>query len=287
MPNRILKNSICSSDTIDSLSWFQEVVFYRLLVNCDDYGRMDARPKLLKSMLFPLKDRLSSKDVEDAVQRLADVGCVRLYEVEGKPYLYLPTWGSHQNIRAKKSKYPEPEKEIPTASYCNSTNVNENIRNQMNTDESKCPRNPIQSNPIQSEYESEYKSETAVRPPSSSEKIDYNFIFELFNRICKSYPKITAYSEARKKAIRERFKSGYTVDDFKTVFEKAENSDFLKGKNNRNWSANFDWLIKDENIAKVLDGNYDDKSSNQQKEYSFNIDEYTAFMNDFGDEENE
>lgn len=36
----------------------------------------------------------------------------------------------------------------------------------------------------------------------------------------------------------------------------AEESDFLKGKNDRNWSANFDWLIKDSNMAKVLDGNY-------------------------------
>lgn len=38
----------------------------------------------------------------------------------------------------------------------------------------------------------------------------------------------------------------------------AEESSFLNGKNNRNWSANFDWLIKDANMAKVLDGNYAD-----------------------------
>ena len=36
----------------------------------------------------------------------------------------------------------------------------------------------------------------------------------------------------------------------------AEESDFLKGKNNRDWSADFDWLMKDANLAKVLDGNY-------------------------------
>lgn len=42
MPNRIIKESICVSESIDSLSWFDEVFFYRLIVNCDDYGRLDA-----------------------------------------------------------------------------------------------------------------------------------------------------------------------------------------------------------------------------------------------------
>ena len=51
----------------------------------------------------------------------------------------------------------------------------------------------------------------------------------------------------------------YTIDDFRTVFENAEASSFLKGGNDRNWTANFDWLIKDSNMAKVLEGQYIDK----------------------------
>lgn len=45
----------------------------------------------------------------------------------------------------------------------------------------------------------------------------------------------------------------------------AEASNFLKGQNNRNWSATFDWLIKDANMAKVLDGNYADKMPDNQE----------------------
>ena len=65
-------------------------------------------------------------------------------------------------------------------------------------------------------------------------------------------------SDSRKKAIKARLRQ-YSIDDFKCLFEKAENSSFLKGANNRNWSATFDWLIKDSNMAKTLDGNYDDR----------------------------
>lgn len=87
----------------------------------------------------------------------------------------------------------------------------------------------------------------------------YATIRELYNSVCGSYPRLVKMSEARKKAINARMKTGYTLDDFQTLFEKAEASDFLKGKNKRNWSATFDWLVSDSNMAKVLDGNYDAK----------------------------
>lgn len=90
------------------------------------------------------------------------------------------------------------------------------------------------------------------------DKIDYKGIVAAFNSICVSFPSVKALSDARKKAIKARLNT-YSLDDFKTLFEKAEASSFLKGKNNSNWSATFDWLIKDSNMAKVLDGNYDDK----------------------------
>lgn len=101
--------------------------------------------------------------------------------------------------------------------------------------------------------------ETAAEPPATPRhSIDYESIKSLYNSTCKSFPRCTAMSEARKKSIKARFSSGYTMEDLKAVFAKAEASSFLKGRNDRNWTASFDWLIKDANMAKVLDGNYDD-----------------------------
>jgi hypothetical protein len=108
MPNRILKESICASDSIDQLSWFEECVFYRLMVNCDDFGRFDGRVPIVKNRLFPLKEGMKPKTIESALQKLAAVGLVVFYESDGKPYLYLPTWEKYQTIRNKQSKYPDP-----------------------------------------------------------------------------------------------------------------------------------------------------------------------------------
>lgn len=148
MPNRIIKESICASETIDKMSWFEECFYSRLWTACDDYGRMDARPAILKSRLFPLKERLSLKDIQNALQKMVDIGCVRLYECDSKPYLYLPSWEVHQQVRAKRSKYPAPE---DSCSHMISSDI-------------KCPRNPIQS---ESESESEVEANASCAEPET------------------------------------------------------------------------------------------------------------------------
>ena len=87
---------------------------------------------------------------------------------------------------------------------------------------------------------------------------NYQQIADMYNDTCVSFPRLTTLSEARKKAIKARL-NVYSLEDFQRLFTKAQESTFLKGANNRNWSATFDWLIKDTNMAKVLDGNYDDR----------------------------
>lgn len=103
------------------------------------------------------------------------------------------------------------------------------------------------------------------RPPKpqeggqSSQRGMCDEIAALYNEICVSFPRLRSLSEARRKAIKARLSNGYTVESFKELFQKAEDSSFLKGQNDRNWQATFDWLIKDSNMAKVIDGNYSDE----------------------------
>lgn len=99
-----------------------------------------------------------------------------------------------------------------------------------------------------------------VEDSIGKDRVDYELVARMYNDTCVSFPHLTTLSEARKKAIKARLNK-YTLDDLQRVFDLAEASDFLKGNNSRNWSATFDWLMKDTNIAKVLDGNYNNKVS--------------------------
>jgi hypothetical protein len=100
--------------------------------------------------------------------------------------------------------------------------------------------------------------EKEIYSPAKAElSIPYEEIKDLFNEICVSYPKIIKLNDSRKTTIKARYKEyKNNIEIFKELFTKAENSEFLKGNNDKGWSANFDWLLNPRNMIKVLEGNY-------------------------------
>ena len=104
MPTRYLKAGIRDSETIDRLSSAAEVLYYRLLVTVDDFGRYDARPAMLKAACFPIKESVTQKHIDNLLSDLVKHGLVSVYYVDEKPYLQMQKW---DNVpRAKESKYP-------------------------------------------------------------------------------------------------------------------------------------------------------------------------------------
>lgn len=109
MPNRIIKESLCDSERIASLTDFEFRLWVGLITQADDAGRGDARPAYIKGHVFPFRERVTAKDIESALHALAAKGCVALYTVGGKPYFLFPSWARHQRIRECKPKFPGPE----------------------------------------------------------------------------------------------------------------------------------------------------------------------------------
>ena len=131
MPNRIIKESICTSDSLASLSWFEQVLFLRLIVSVDDFGRYDARASILKGRLFALDD-VTTKAIQNGLHKLSTQGMINLYEVGGKPFLELTAWLKHNRPRASESKFPGPDE------VCEQLQANENNCLQPQTVENGC-----------------------------------------------------------------------------------------------------------------------------------------------------
>ena len=143
MPNRVLKDSITCSKQIDSLTWFQEVMFYRLIVKADDFGRYHADPQIVKSELFPRKEDLTKKAVAEGLDALEDSGLIKRYVWEDVDYLQIVKWEDHQQRRATKSKFPDSNgNHVISGSgkcsqlksidiNCNQLQSDDNNRNQM------------------------------------------------------------------------------------------------------------------------------------------------------------
>ena len=224
MPVRYIYDSIRTSDNFNALSWFEQSLFLRLVVSCDDFGLYDARPAILKGTLFPLCD-VTNNDIQKALNKLSAAGLVELYEVGGRSYLQLITWGKYQKTRAQNPKFPlPPEKAIKRTAKADKPQPDESRKTaladslqtsadnclQVQTDENKCPRirnrNSDSKNEIEI-YNVETEAAAAVRQ-----------IVDHLNEACgTSFRPGTA---ATRRHIQARLNEGFTLNDFYRVIDK-------------------------------------------------------------------
>ena len=124
MPNRIVKESITTSETLAQLSDAEERVWWRLLVVVDDFGRFDGRPNVIRGKACAaFLDRFTDAEITAMVDRFATIGLVRRYVVDGRPLLQIVTWERHQQTRAKHSKYPPPPEDDSTGSHVPASDI--------------------------------------------------------------------------------------------------------------------------------------------------------------------
>ncbi len=102
--------------------------------------------------------------------------------------------------------------------------------------------------------------------PSPSEKTDYSGLMEYYNTTFKDrLQQIRSMTDVRKKAVKARI-AQYGKESVRSVFNLILQSPFLLGANDRNWKCDFDWIFKQANFTKILEGNYNGTrlSKNQQ-----------------------
>ena len=193
--------------------------------------------------------RMNESTVNMAIQTFEQFGMVEI--VDG--VITIPNWGKHQSLdqleskKAYQRKYMKEYREKQKNLLCK-TNSKSNCKTNSKSNVSSIDKD------IEREVEEEREKD---------KRINYQLIADMYNDICISFPRLTVLSDKRKQAIKARLNK-YTVEQIKEVFEKAEASDFLKGSNNIDWQANFDWMMKDSNFAKILDGNYENKTHTQK-----------------------
>jgi len=96
MPDRLLRESIRISESINQLSAFEETFFYRLIVSVDDRGYFDASPRALSKTLYPLKD-VRDCQIKDTLRKLSSAGLIQFFRREdGKLFVRLTNWDWYQ-----------------------------------------------------------------------------------------------------------------------------------------------------------------------------------------------
>ena len=109
-----------------------------------------------------------------------------------------------------------------------------------------------------------------------SNETPYVKIIELFNSTFSAYgiPTVKQLSATRKKLIKARHVNQIKdLSGWEQYFNIVCNSDFLLGRiagKNGTFAITFDWLIKESNCIKVLEGNYNNKGRVLNNEYANN-----------------
>ena len=84
---------------------------------------------------------------------------------------------------------------------------------------------------------------------------EIEWFLENYHNICVSLPKVMKLSDKRKKAVL-KILNNFSKDNILECFELAEQSDFLKGNNDRGWKADIDFILREDKFISILEGKY-------------------------------
>lgn len=222
-------------EAIDSLPEENQAECYRAVMRYGLYGE-EPEPGSLGYTMFL------------AFRKQIDVNQKRFENSKKKPNRDQTTTKQQPNRNQTATKRRPNSNQTTTKPPANvNVNVNENVNENENVN--------VSSNeditPLSSDEDN-----SSAKPT----RVPYQEVVEKFNEICLSLPQVQKLTPARRQAIKGRC-SEYSVPEIVDVFRRAENSDFLSGRNG-NWNGcSFDWLMKPANFLKVLEGNYENKSS--------------------------
>lgn len=94
---------------------------------------------------------------------------------------------------------------------------------------------------------------------------------EIYNSTCTNLPQVQKLTDKRNKAI-DNFLKEFTKEQFKQICQIANQSNFLKGENERKWKADFDFLMRIDKATNVLEGKYNNGKPQSAEEEFLNAD---------------
>lgn len=227
---RMIDPNIWQSEDFSKLSTLSKLVFIGLFSLADDEGRGRCNPVYLKSSLFPYEEGIRSADVDKTLSEISSNMSVVFYSCDGSNYYSLYNWDTWQKIdRPSESKIPAYDKNAMQRLFVEDSS---NVRRGFDTNKNRIEKN---------------------KNRKENNRIE---ILDIYSSLCINLPQVQKVTDKREKAI-NNFLKEFTLEDFRKICSIANTNDFLTGKNDRNWKADFDFLMKIDKATAILEGKYD------------------------------
>lgn len=117
MPREIVKKprfiypQIATSLSIAEVSAMAELLFWRILPQADDQGRLPGDPRQLKAIACPMRKELTEDDIPSLLAELEKAKLIICYSNSSTNYIQIAKWWDYQGAmrRIFPSHYPAPE----------------------------------------------------------------------------------------------------------------------------------------------------------------------------------
>lgn len=109
--------------------------------------------------------------------------------------------------------------------------------------------NPTETLGVTDREDREEKIEEMERTPSEE-------VVSAWNSLGDPFPKVVKLSDGRAKAVRERLKDRWWRENYLEGIERVRASKFCRGNNDRKWVADFEFFVRPDSLAKIMEGKY-------------------------------
>lgn len=124
------------------------------------------------------------------------------------------------------------------------------------------PANPQQSTNNQPTSNHKQEGEERKEEKEISSFMSAEEFLELYHRLCPMLNRVKSLSVKRKEKVYSRLKEMKDIETVTRVLTKIGASNFCNGQNEKKWTADFDWVIKNDTIwSRAYEGKYDNKKS--------------------------
>ena len=204
--------------------------------------------------------------VKETIEQLKDMGLIEMSEED----YFLPEAKSgvgsecdsaervrkcreNKKMLQRNNKVTESNEEVTN---CN-TQVTQSREEEIREEKEEINKEIKRETDKTAEYFTMFKNNVGHdRPPLYT---DFDNICKMFNEICKSFKRITdieKYTNTYSGIFTNCAMKGYTEEDYRIAFNKAENNDYLKGQVERKTEpSELSWML--ERLDRIIDGGYD------------------------------
>ena len=97
--------------------------------------------------------------------------------------------------------------------------------------------------------------------PSSCQNDEIDAAFDAYAETAsrQGWPQVQKRTKARTASLRARLKDAGGLEGWKAALDRAAASNHCNGQNERGWTANFDFLVRESSFTKLMEGNYDNR----------------------------